>query len=72
MHIGLSQPTNPVTVGQSQLEEVDVFQYLGSNIVSDGKVDSDISSRLAKAATGSSMYGCHQQSGCILSCVCIP
>ena len=39
MHIGLSQSTTPVIVGQSQLEEVDVFQYLGSNIANDGEVD---------------------------------
>ena len=51
IHIGLSQTTKLVIVVQSQLEEVDVFQYLGSNIASDGKVDSDISSRLVKAAT---------------------
>ena len=51
MHIGLSQPTKPVIVGQSQLEEVDVFQYLGCNIASDGKVGSNIGSRLTKVAT---------------------
>ena len=51
MHIGLNQPTKPVIVWQSQLEEVDVFQYLGSNIASDGEVDSNIGSRLARATT---------------------
>ena len=50
MHIGLSLPTKPVIVGQSQLEKADVFQYLASNIASNGKMDSDISSRCAKAA----------------------
>ena len=51
MLIGLNQPTKTVIVRQSQLEEVDVFQDLGNNIVSDGEVESDIGSRLAKAAT---------------------
>ena len=51
MHTGPIQPTKPVIVGQFQLEEADVFQYLGSNIASDGKVDSDIAPRLTKTAT---------------------
>ena len=62
MHIGLSQPTKPIIVGQSQLAEVDVFQYLESNIANDGEVDTyqfQTLPRLSQFTKGSTMYGFH-------------
>ena len=39
-----------ITIGDTQLEVVDAFTYLGSTVTSSTSLDAEISSRIAKAA----------------------
>jgi len=49
--MGITQrPSQPIAVAQGNIDYVERFTYLGSVICTDGDVEADINTRLAKAA----------------------
>ena len=50
MTIGQDQHLPPLTIGEQDIEYVENFTYLGSNISSTGDVEKDVQTRIGKAA----------------------
>uniref|UniRef100_A0A3Q0QZY3 Reverse transcriptase domain-containing protein n=1 Tax=Amphilophus citrinellus TaxID=61819 RepID=A0A3Q0QZY3_AMPCI len=49
MRVGYAAVGPPITIGQSRIEEVQKFTYLGSSITSDSDADHDVACRIGKA-----------------------